>query len=60
MQDTMFTKEFIMSAAEIIYDKSLNDEDKISELREMLLDEGYETDDLVDLLLALHPITSRI
>ena len=60
MQDTMFTKEFIMSAAEIINDKSLSDEDKISELREMLLDEGYETDDLVDLLLALNPITSRI
>lgn len=60
MQDTMFTKEFIMSAAEIIHDKSLSDEDKISELREMLLDEGYETDDLVDLLLALNLITSRI
>lgn len=54
-QNTMstFSKELLDSANEIICDKSLNDYQKYNEIEEMLLDEGYDADDMVDFLLAL-------
>lgn len=48
-----FTKEMLKSANEIINDKSLDDYQKYHELEEMLYDEGYDADDMVDLLLTL-------
>jgi hypothetical protein len=50
---TTFSKELIASANEILCDKSLNDFQKYNEIEEMLLDEGYDADYMLDLLLAL-------
>ena len=48
-----FSKELLDSANEILCDKSLNDSQKYNEIEEMLLDEGYDADDMFDFLLAL-------
>ena len=48
-----FSKELLASGNEILCDKSLNDSQKYNEIEEMLLDEGYDVDDMFDFLLAL-------
>ena len=48
-----FTKELLESANEILCDNTLNIFQKSEELEEMLLDEGYDMDDMVDLLFSL-------
>jgi hypothetical protein len=48
-----FSKELLASANEILCNKSLNDFQKYNEIEEMLLDEGYDADDMFDFLLAL-------
>lgn len=48
-----FSKKLLESANEILCDKSLNDYQKYNEIEEMLLDEGYDSDDMIDILLAL-------
>ena len=50
---TTFSKELLASGNEILRDKSLNDYQKYNEIEEMLLDEGYDADDMFDFLLAL-------
>lgn len=50
---TAFSKELLASANEILCNKSLNDFQKYNEIEEMLLDEGYDADDMFDFLLAL-------
>lgn len=50
---TTFSKELLDSANEILCDKYLNDFQKYNEIEEMLLDEGYDADDMFDFLLAL-------
>lgn len=49
-----FSKELLASANEILCDKSLDDFQKYNEIEEMLLDEGFDADDMFDFLLALH------
>ena len=51
-----FTKELLKSAGEIVNNNDLDDIQKYDELGELLLDEGYDLDDMVDLLLDLHPL----
>jgi hypothetical protein len=48
-----FSKELLASANEILCNKSLNDFQKYNEIEEMLLDEGYDADDMFDFLLSL-------
>ena len=48
-----FSKELLESENEILCDKSLNIFEKNEELEEMLMDEGYDLDDMMDLLFAL-------
>ena len=48
-----FSKELLESANEILRDESLNIFEKNEELEEMLMDEGYDLDDMMDLLFAL-------
>lgn len=48
-----FTKELLESANEILCDSTLDIFQKNEELEEMLLDEGYDIDDMMDLLFAL-------
>lgn len=48
-----FSKELLASANEILCDKSLDDFQKYNEIEEMLLDEGFDADDMFDFLLAL-------
>lgn len=48
-----FTKELLESANEILCDNTLDIFQKNEELEEMLLDEGYDMDDMVDLLFSL-------
>ena len=43
----------LKSADEILNDESLDVYQKYDELEEMLYDEGYDADDMVDLLLTL-------
>ena len=50
---TTFSKELLASANEILCDKSLDDFQKYNEIEEMLLDEGFDADDMFDFLLAL-------
>ena len=49
-----FSKELLASGNEILCNKSLNDYQKYNEIEEMLLDEGYDADDMLDFLLALN------
>ena len=49
-----FSKDLLASANEILCDKSLDDFQKYNEIEEMLLDEGFDADDMFDFLLALH------
>ena len=51
-----FTKEMLESAGEIVDDNGLNDIQKYNELEDLLLGEGYDLDDMMDLLLDLHPL----
>jgi hypothetical protein len=44
---------FKQSCLEVLADKNLSDFQKYEELQEMLLDEGYDADNMYDLLLAL-------
>jgi hypothetical protein len=48
-----FNKAFLNSCLEVLADSGLNDLQKYEELQEMLLDEGYDADQMYDLLLAL-------
>jgi hypothetical protein len=48
-----FSKELLASANEILCDNTLDTFQKNEELEEMLLDEGYDLDDLMDLLFSL-------
>lgn len=48
-----FSKELLDTANEILCDNTLDIFQKNEELEEMLLDEGYDMDDMVDLLFAL-------
>lgn len=48
-----FNKAFLDSCNEVLADSKLNDLQKYEELQEMLLDEGYDADEMHDLLLAL-------
>lgn len=50
---TKFSKELLVSANEILCDDSLNIFEKNEELECLLVDEGYDLDDMMDLLFAL-------
>ena len=54
MNTPYFSKELLQSANEIVNDKTLNDFEKLNEIEEMLLDEGYDADYVTDLLLELN------
>lgn len=54
MNTPHFSKELLQSANEIVNDKTLNDFEKLNEIEEMLLDEGYDADYITDLLLELN------
>lgn len=54
MESEKFTKEMLKSAGEIVENSDLNDIQKCNELEELLLDKGYDIDDMTDLLLDLH------
>lgn len=56
MESEKFTKELLKSAGKIVDNKNLNDIQKYNELEDLLLDEGYDIDDMMDLLLDLHPL----
>ena len=56
MESEKFTKELLKSAGKIVDNKDLNDIQKYNELEDLLLDEGYDIDDMMDLLLDLHPL----
>ena len=56
MQSEKFTKELLKSAGEIVDNKDLNDIQKYNELEDLLLGEGFDLDDMMDLLLDLHPL----
>lgn len=56
MKSEKFTKELLESAGEIVDNTDLNDIQKYNELEDLLLDEGYDIDDMMDLLLDLHPL----
>lgn len=47
------SEAFRQSCLEVLADKNLNDLQKYEELQEMLLDEGYDADEMLDLLIAL-------
>ena len=48
-----FNKAFLDSCNEVLRDEKLNDLQKYEELQEMLLDEGYDADEMQDLLVEL-------
>lgn len=49
-----FNRAFLDSCLEVFADSNLSDLQKYEELQEMLLDEGYDADQMYDLLLALY------
>ena len=49
-----YNKAFLDSCLEVFADSNLSDLQKYEELQEMLLDEGYDADQMYDLLLALY------
>ena len=48
-----FDKAFLNTCLEVLADSKLNELQKYEELQEMLVDEGYDADEMYDLILAL-------
>ena len=53
MNSVRFPKALLKSGNEIVSNNNLDDYQKFDELSEMLLDEGYDLDDMTDFLLEL-------
>lgn len=53
MNNARFSNALLKSGNEIVSNNNLDDYQKFDELSEMLLDEGYDLDDMTDFLLEL-------